>query len=91
VPRDQLFITTKLWSTQHHPDDVQAAFQQSLSDLQTDYVDLYLIHWPVAWKRGAELMPMNPDGKPIMEDIDNVDVRTDPQDVLPGTKHSPDI
>ncbi|RMJ25279.1 aldehyde reductase AKR1 [Aspergillus sp. HF37] len=73
VPRDQLFITTKLWSTQHHPDDVPAAFQQSLSDLQTDYVDLYLIHWPVAWKRGAELMPMGPDGKPIMEDTDNVD------------------
>ncbi|KAJ5370316.1 oxidoreductase [Penicillium cataractarum] len=72
IPRQELFITTKLWNNKHHPDDVAPALQQSLNDLELDYVDLYLIHWPVAWKRGDELFPKK-NGNMILEDIDIVD------------------
>lgn len=73
VPRKDIFITTKLWSNKHHPDDVASALQQSLDDLGMDYVDLYLMHWPMAWKRGEDPFPKQ-NGKPVMEDIDFVDV-----------------
>ncbi|KAG0155479.1 hypothetical protein PDIDSM_1056 [Penicillium digitatum] len=72
IPREDIFITTKLWNNKHHPDDVASALQQSLDDLGMDYVDLFLMHWPVAWKRGEEQFPMK-DGKPVMENIDIVD------------------
>ncbi|KAB1643942.1 aldo/keto reductase [Gulosibacter chungangensis] len=47
IPRDELFITTKLWNDRHHGDEPRIAFQESLERLGLDYVDLYLIHWPV--------------------------------------------
>lgn len=47
--REDVFITTKLWNTEH--DNVRKAFLKSLKRLGTDYVDQYLIHWPVEGKR----------------------------------------
>lgn len=52
VTRDDLFVTSKLWNDKHRPEHVAEALKGSLSDLQLDYVDMYLIHWPVAHKLG---------------------------------------
>jgi diketogulonate reductase-like aldo/keto reductase len=47
VPRDELFVATKLWNDEQGYDDALAACERSLSRLGLDYVDLYLIHWPL--------------------------------------------
>lgn len=47
VPRDELFVTTKLWNTDQGYDETARAFERSLTKLGMDYVDLYLIHWPM--------------------------------------------
>lgn len=46
VKREDIFITTKLWNSHHRYDEALRAFDRSLEKLRTDYVDLYLIHWP---------------------------------------------
>ncbi|MBB5856938.1 aldo/keto reductase [Amycolatopsis umgeniensis] len=47
LPREELFVTTKLWNTEHGHDSALRAFDTSLSELGLEYVDLYLIHWPL--------------------------------------------
>ncbi|XP_021812785.1 non-functional NADPH-dependent codeinone reductase 2-like [Prunus avium] len=65
VSRDQLFITSKLWSNDAHPHLVIPALKKSLENLQLEYLDLYLIHWPISAKPGklvyplVDLMPMD--------------------------------
>jgi len=46
VPREELFVTTKVWVDRYEPDDLLASVRESLDRLQTDYVDLLLLHWP---------------------------------------------
>jgi alcohol dehydrogenase (NADP+) len=66
VSRDQLWITSKLWNNAHAPEDVRPALEKTLKDLGLDYLDLYLIHWPVLIKKGvlyqksgADLLPLD--------------------------------
>ncbi|KMZ56567.1 Aldo-keto reductase family 4 member C9 [Zostera marina] len=53
VKREDLFITSKLWSADHGSEDVPEAFNETLKALQIDYLDLYLIHWPVRLRKGS--------------------------------------
>lgn len=64
VPREEIFVTTKLWNAHHAYDDALRAFDESLAKLDCGYVDLYLIHWPLpmenkfmqAWKAMERLV-----------------------------------
>ncbi|XP_060686469.1 aldo-keto reductase family 1 member A1-B isoform X1 [Hemiscyllium ocellatum] len=62
IRREELFVTSKLWNTKHHPEDVEVSCCKSLDDLKLTYLDLYLIHWPHAFERGDIPFPKNPDG-----------------------------
>lgn len=46
IPREEIFLTTKLWNENHSYELVLSSFEESLKKLQTDYIDLFLIHWP---------------------------------------------
>ncbi|ORX85296.1 Aldo/keto reductase [Basidiobolus meristosporus CBS 931.73] len=73
IPREKLWITSKLWNTFHDPADVPSALDLSLKKLGVDYLDLYLMHWPVAFKSGKETFPKGDDGKAYVVDTDYVD------------------
>lgn len=51
IPRDQVFVTTKLWESDQGYDSAKAACRESLRLMELDYIDLFLIHWPVPHKR----------------------------------------
>lgn len=61
VTREQVFLTSKLWNSFHGPDDVESGCRDTLSMLGLEYVDLYLMHWPVAFRPGT-VLPEGPEG-----------------------------
>jgi len=73
VKREDLFITTKLWNTFHHPDLVRGHLTKSLEDLGLKYVDLYLIHWPMGYEAGPEIFPQEANGRMRYSNVDYID------------------
>jgi len=61
LQREELWVTSKLWNNAHQEAATQPALEKTLSDLGLDYLDLYLIHWPVAFKPDV-VFPENEDG-----------------------------
>lgn len=53
VARSDLWVTSKLWNDAHHPENVRPALERTLKDLRLDYLDLYLMHWPIAHAAGV--------------------------------------
>ncbi|KAF3001812.1 hypothetical protein E8E13_003002 [Curvularia kusanoi] len=72
IKREDLFITSKLWNSQHRPDDVAPALDDCLAELGLDYLDLYLVHFPVAFDEQENvhqnLFPLRDDGDVKMLD-----------------------
>lgn len=68
IAREELFITTKLWNSNHRPERVQPAFEASLERLGLDYLDLYLMHTPFAFQPGDDQDPRDEKGNVIYDD-----------------------
>ncbi|MEI8232227.1 MAG: aldo/keto reductase [bacterium] len=68
IKREEVFITSKLWNTDHDPVRVTVACQKTLSDLKLEYLDLYLMHWGIAFKNGGDLQPIK-NGVVVTEKI----------------------
>lgn len=68
IKREDIFVTTKLWNSNHRPERVPAAFEASLERLRLEYLDLYLIHTPFAFQPGDEQDPRDQDGNVIYDD-----------------------
>jgi len=69
VQRSELFVTTKLWNNQHEPHQVRGAVEKSLRELRVDYLDLFLMHWPVTGRPGPEVKPSLHETWRAMEDL----------------------
>jgi alcohol dehydrogenase (NADP+) len=68
VRRDELWITSKLWNDMHELPRVRPALERSLESLRLDYLDLYLMHWPVALRRGV-LVPRRGEDFLTLEEV----------------------
>jgi alcohol dehydrogenase (NADP+) len=67
IKREDVFVITKLWNTNHRPERVKPAFEASLNKLQLDFIDLYLIHTPFAFQSGEEQDPRDANGNVIYD------------------------
>jgi alcohol dehydrogenase (NADP+) len=68
IAREDIFVTTKLWNSNHRPERVEPAFEASLDRLRLSYLDLYLIHTPFAFQPGDEQDPRDQNGNVIYDD-----------------------
>jgi alcohol dehydrogenase (NADP+) len=67
IAREDIFVTTKLWNSNHRPERVEPAFHASLERLRLNYLDLYLIHTPFAFQPGDEQDPRDQNGNVIYD------------------------
>ncbi|XP_062990899.1 aldo-keto reductase family 1 member C3-like [Elgaria multicarinata webbii] len=70
VKREDLFYTGKLWNTFHRPELVRTCLEESLKNLQFDYMDLFIIHNPYSLKPGPDVFPTGEDKKIIFDSVD---------------------
>lgn len=82
ISRHDVWVTSKLWCNRHRPDLVRGALEKTLADLQVDYLDLFMIHWPIVFRHdvhrpesGADFvsleeMPLNETWKAMEECVD---------------------
>ncbi|MGY6129210.1 aldo/keto reductase (plasmid) [Paraburkholderia strydomiana] len=68
IAREDIFVTTKLWNSNHRPERVKPAFDASLERLRLDYLDLYLIHTPFAFQAGDEQDPRDANGNVLYDE-----------------------
>lgn len=79
VKREDLYVATKLWNTWHAPENVAKNCQKSLDNLKIEQIDLYLMHFPMAWKGDENMVPLRDQTdtrevkRHLTEDIDYVD------------------
>ncbi len=70
VPREEIFVTTKVWNTMRGKEKTLQAFEESMEKLQLDYIDLYLVHWPASEKHyPGEWQALNASTWEAMEEI----------------------
>ena len=67
IAREDIFVTTKLWNSNHRPERVEPAFEASLDRLGLNYLDLYLIHTPFAFQPGDEQDPRDQNGNVLYD------------------------
>jgi alcohol dehydrogenase (NADP+) len=67
IPREEIFVTTKVWNTNHRPERVEPAFVASLERLGLNYLDLYLIHTPFAFQPGDNQDPRDQNGNVLYD------------------------
>ncbi len=69
VKREEVWVTSKLWNHCHAKADVEASLRETLSQLKLDYLDLFLVHWPVTGNEGDVLSPPYSETWAAMEEI----------------------
>ena len=67
IARENIFVTTKLWNSNHRPERVEPAFEASLDRLRLEYLDLYLIHTPYAFQAGDDQDPRDQNGNVLYD------------------------
>ena len=70
LPREEIWVTSKLWNDKHAAEDVHAACRKSLTDLRLDYLDMYLVHWPFpnSHPPGCDVTVRTPNARPYIHD-----------------------